>query len=231
MFNKKYETRYGDYKDFETIKPSSLLDIVQDVSIRHSDSCGYGIGKLKKMNLAWLIQGINIHIEEAVKTESKIDVNTGIKNFRGTTSERGCILSQNGKVVAKTVANWFLIDTKLMKPVRITEEIASSYGLESFDDEFFKFRKPEILDAKFAYTVKVSNKDIDTNKHLNNQKSAEMLTDALPFDFNFSDASILYKKSAYLGDMLDVCITEIENGYQVQLKANDEIYVVGSFTK
>ena len=21
MFNKKYETRYGDYKDFETIKP------------------------------------------------------------------------------------------------------------------------------------------------------------------------------------------------------------------
>ena len=55
-------------------------------------------------------------------------------------------------------------------------------------------KKPEILEIENpAYTIRVSNKDIDTNRHLNNEKGAELLMDALPFDFFFTDMSIIYK--------------------------------------
>ena len=66
--------------------------------------------------------------------------------------------------------------------------------------------------------------------HMNNQKSAELLMDALPFDYRFTTATILYRKAAFLGDELEVCVNKTESGYYVHLQTkNKEISVVGTF--
>ncbi len=230
MFEYTYETRYGDYKDFDTVKPSAILDIVQDIATRHSDSCGYGMHKLKSMDKAWLIQGIKLHFDAPVKTLEPVTVKTAVKDMKGVVSDRGCIIMQEGKIVAKTVAAWFMVDTNKMRPIRIPQEIAEKYGTHDFSDDFFSYKKPELQNPAKSYTITVSNKEIDTNCHLNNQKSAELLMDALPFDFRFSDMNVYYKKAAYLGDKLGVCVAEIENGYYVELRNNDdETCVAGIF--
>jgi len=231
MFNFKYETRYGDFRDFDTIKMGSVLDIIQDVSTKNSAHLGYGILKLKEMNKAWLLKGMNVHFEKKVSTLCPVDVYTAVKEPKGATSQRGCILKQNGKIVAKSIADWFLFDTEKMRPVRIPEEIKKIYEIYDFEDDFFEYRKPEIIiDAKIKYSIRVSNKDIDTNKHLNNQRGADLMMDALPYDFEFNNISILYKKSTYLGDELDVCVEKLENGYYVHMQDKDKnICVVGRF--
>ena len=232
MFKLDYETRYGDFKTPDTIKPSTILDIVQDIATRHSEECGYGMHRLKEMGTAWLMQGIKLHFDAPVKTMTLITANTAVKNMKGVISERGTILEQNGVAVAKTVAAWFMFDTNKMRPCRIPAEIAESYGTHDFCDDFFNYSKPELMDIPKAYTITVRNKEIDTNNHLNNQKSAELLMDALPFNFCFTDMNVFYKKAAYLGDDLEVCVTEIENGYYVHLQTKDkEICVAGTFTK
>lgn len=232
MYINDYETRYGDYKDFKTVKISCLLDLAQDVAIKHSDSCGFSISKLKEMNLAWLIQGINLHINTPVKTDYKITAKTGIKNMKGVTSERCCQFFQNGTEVAKVITNWFLFDTKNNKPCRIPDEIVSAYETENYDEEFFAFKKPLLFDFDKIRVIAVGNRDIDTNNHLNNQKAAEILMDALPFDFDFCDISLHYKKSAYLGDSLQLCRRKIDSGYFVCLCNNEnELCVVATFTK
>lgn len=232
MFETTYSLRYGDYKDFENVKPAALLDIVQDVAIKHSDSCGYGLTKMRDIGYAWLIQGIKMHIERPVSINDEITVCTAIKNMRAATSERGCIIKQNDKIVAKTIANWFLLDCSSLRPCRIPQEICEAYDTHDFEDDFFEYKKPELMDADVLYTVRVSNKEIDTNRHLNNQKSAELLMDALPLDFSFSDMTVFYKKSAYLGDELELCAKEISNGYYIHLQTKEkEICVAGTFTK
>jgi acyl-ACP thioesterase len=232
MFKYEYETRYGDYKDFETVKPAALLDVVQDIAIRHSDSCGFGLNKMRDIGYAWLIQGIKLHLEKPVQTLQKITAYTAIKDMHAATSERGCIIKQNGEIVAKTVANWFLFDCNRLRPCRIPTEITEAYTVYDFNDDFFEFKKPELYDADVIYTLRVSNREIDTNKHLNNQKSAEILMDALPFDFFFTDMTVFYKKSAYLGDELELCLKEIENGYYVHLQTKEkETCVAGVFEK
>jgi len=230
MFKYKYETRYGDYKDFETVKPSALLDIVQDIAIKHSDSCGYGLTKMRDIGYAWLIQGIKLHLKKPIKALCEIEAYTAVKNMHAATSERGCIIKQNGEIVAKTVANWFLFDCNRLRPCRIPKEICSAYAIHDFEDNFFEYTKPELHEADVINTLRISNKEIDTNKHLNNQKSAEILMDALPFDFSFTDMTVFYKKSAYLGDELELCIKEIPKGYYVHLQTKDkEICVAGKF--
>ena len=121
-----YETRYGDFKTPDTIKPSTILDIVQDIATRHSSECGYGMHRLKEMGIAWLMQGIKLHFDAPVKTMTLITANTAVKNMKGVISERGTILEQNGVAVAKTVAAWFMFDTNKMRPCRIPVHRLSS---------------------------------------------------------------------------------------------------------
>ncbi len=232
MHTYTYQLRYGDYKNFEEIKPSALLDIIQDVSIQDSARVGYTIQKLKEINRAWLMQGINVRFEKPIGVTMPLEVSTGVKAFRGSTSERCCIVKQGDEVVARTIANWFLIDVEKTKVVRISPEILDAYEAGGFEEAFFFYQKPQIYDAEALYTVRVSNKEIDTNAHLNNQRAAELLLDAVPYDFSFNDMKILYKKAAYPGDVLKVCGTETEQGYFVMLKNEaDALCVAGTFEK
>ncbi len=230
MFTAIYETRYGDYKDTKTIKTSSILDMVQDAAVKHSAARGYSVEVLTGMNLAWLIRGIKARFEVPIETGSSITVNTGIKQMRGLTSKRCCIIEQNGRQVAKTIADWFLFDTKEMRPCKVPDEILDAYEVSEFDDEFFSYKKPLSVEARPLYKILVSNKEIDTNRHFNNQKSTELLMDALPFDYSFTDMTVLFKQSAYLGDELELCVSEIQNGYYACLRFSDgAICVEGTF--
>ncbi len=233
MYEFEHKLRYSDYKDFDTVKVSTALELIQEAAIQDSDQFGYSIDKLREMGLAWLLQGYSVHFENPISTQYPITTFTAVKNMKAATSERGAILYQNGEKVAKSIANWFIFDTNKMRPARIPEEMISCYGFYDFKDDFFTFKKPEILKIEEpSYTIRISNKDIDTNRHLNNEKGAELLMDALPFDFFFTDMSIIYKNQAHLGDVLGVCIKELENGYYVHLETeNKDVCVAATFLK
>lgn len=231
MFKFCYETRYGDYKDFAEIKPGTVLDIIQDIAIRDSERCGYSLDCLRDLNRAWLMQGINVRFEQPIRTHIPIEAETAVKRFRGVTSERCTRLYQEGEPVAKAVAHWFLFDTEQMRICKIPKEMIEAYEFYDFEDSFFTYQKPEMDETATAMrTIVVSNKEIDTNCHLNNQKGAELLMDALPYDFPIRNISLLYKKTAYLGDELELCRKELPTGYYVHLQTKEkEICVAGIF--
>lgn len=229
MFEFTYDTRYGDYKDFDTIKTAAILDIIQDVSIRDSHSRGYGIHDMRDMNLAWLMQGIDVRFLKPVRTLDKIEVGTAVAKMRGVTSERGCVLKQNGEIVAKSVALWFLLDAEKGRPTRIPQQMLEVYDVCDFEDDFFKYEKPAVIEeAEKLYSIRVGARDIDTNGHLNNVKAAELLMEALPTGTEFNSLEMLYKKEAYEKEILNVFLAKTEKGYNVQLRNEaDEICVVG----
>lgn len=233
MFEFEHKIRYSDYKDFDTVKVSTALELIQEAAIQDSDQFGYSIEKLREMKIAWLLLGYNVHFNKPISAHSPITTFTAVKTMKAATSVRGAILYQDGEVVAKSIANWFMFDVEKMKPARIPEEMLTCYGDYDFNDEFFNYKKPEILAIKSPeYTICVCNKEIDTNRHLNNEKGAELLMDALPFEFEFTDMSIIYKNQAHLGDILSVCVKELENGYYVHLETeNKDVCVAGTFLK
>jgi len=231
MFNFKYEPRYGDYKDYDNIKPGSVLDMIQDISTRASAEYGYDINKLREIKLAWLLQGINVRFDEPIRPDMPIEISTAIKPCNGVTSERCCLINQNGKFVGKSVANWFIFSVERQRPVRIPKEMLGVYEECEFEDDFFVYKKADTYQLdEVAYTIKVSNKEIDTNKHMNNQRGAELLMDALPYDFYFNEINILYKKPTFLGNELEVCVKKLDNGYYVHLQtAEKDLCVAGTF--
>ncbi len=217
-----YETRYGDFKDFDNVKTATLLDIVQDISIKASEEAGYGIHVLHDRGLAWLMSGITVKILNTVDTRVPVLAKTAVQKMGGVTSNRGCILSQNGKVVAKSIANWFLMDIVEGRLTRISKEMLDAYPPHDFGDEFFNYKKPHFPQfTGEGEKVKVCNRDIDTNSHLNNVKAVEIMLDALPMGFEFNTLDILYKRESYLGDTLSRRVVCEDNGYWVELSAAD----------
>ena len=230
MYNCTYNLRYSDFKDYQTIKHSAVMDIIQDVAIKHSNELGYNLKTMREAGLAWMLQGIKVHFEKPVAPSMTIDVETAVKGMRGTSSERGTFIYCNGQLVAKAVANWFIFDLSRGRPGRIPAEMAEVYGTHDFGDDFFSYKKPETQDAEVLYSVRVSNKEIDTNDHLNNQKSSEILMDALPFDYFFTDMTVYFKRPALLGDILELCMTKLDNGYYVHLQTLEkEVCVAAVF--
>ena len=231
MFRYDYNIRYSDYKDFETVKTSTILEVIQEVAIQNSAVAGYGIDNLREMGRAWLLQGINVRMEKPVSTHYPLVAKTAVKSLKGVLSERGTVVEQNGETVAKSIANWCLLDTDRMRLARIPKEMTDSYEHHDFGDDFFTYVRPETIeDAPEMYKIRVSNKELDTNKHLNNQKGAELLMDALPFEFEIKNIKIHYPNPAYLGEELQVCVKELEKGYYVHLKNSDDVIcVAGTF--
>ncbi len=218
-----YETRYGDFKDFENIKVASLLDIIQDISIKASEDAGYGIHALHDKGLAWLMAGITFKLLGKVDTRKPILAQTAIDKMGGVTSNRGCILSQDGQVVAKSIANWFLMNTAEGRLAKIPKEMLESYSAHDFGDEFFTYKKPKFPEFKgVGGTVKVCNRDIDTNLHLNNVKALEIILDGISADFEFNTLDIIYKRESYLGDTLIREIIETDGGYYIALLGEDK---------
>ena len=230
MFEYTYHTRYGDIKNYEEVKLSAILDMLQDIAIKHSEECSFGLFKLRDMGLAWFLQGIKLHFDKPVKTFEEVTLKTAVKNMKGFLSERGTYIYQNGEAVGKAVANWFLFDTNKMKICRIGEDIYSHYPMHDFEDGFFSYSRPAEEKAEIVEKIKITQRDIDTNKHLNNEKAVEILMSALPADVFFTDINVCYKRSSFLGDELDICVAKRENGYYVHLQDNSgDIRVIGVF--
>lgn len=231
MFSHRYQVRYGDYLDRRVVKPSSLLDMVQDVSSLHSAACGYDIETLYDRGLCWILQGMKLRLEQPVRVAEDIEIFTAVQGMKGVISERGCILRQNGVTVAKTLANWVLFDLAAGKFARFPEGMAEAYGCHDFQDDFFHYHKPLPVEAAPLWTVRVGWKEIDTNRHLNNEKGAELLMDALPEGFAFRDMTVYYKKSAHEGDVLTLSRAEIGGGWYAALHfADGALCCAASFT-
>ena len=233
MYIKDYEIRYGDVKDFNTVKPSAILDFLQDVSTKHSASKGYGMKKLNELGIAWLLKGWKVKFLKPVSPETDVSVHTTIRKPRTVVSDRVYNVIQDGEVKVKAVGVWFTFDINQMKACKIPEGLAEVYMDCEFTDDFDAYVNPKECECDIVVEeIKISNRDIDTNSHLNNQRSAEILMDALPQNFEFSDMTVLYKKAAYLGDILILEALKTENGYYTHLKNKQgEICVVGTFEK
>ena len=53
--DRKYYLRFSDFDKFSNIKPSSVLDIFQDIASAHAELLEIGFNALDSKNLLWVV--------------------------------------------------------------------------------------------------------------------------------------------------------------------------------
>lgn len=227
MFIKDYVLRYSDLDRNGEVKICSVIDLLQDISIAHCDAMGFPTEKMAEMNVAWLLDGWRIKVFEKLDPKKKVAVKTGIMKIKATQTERKYELWQGDVLKIKAGAIWFTVDTSAMRIIRVPEVFLNAYNVvdEDPDCKFLKFKSDD--DAVFVRKTKVERRDLDTNNHMNNVKSAEVLVNAMPEEFDIAELLIRYRKELVLGE--EIIIRTKEDGasfYGELLNSDNQVCVM-----
>ena len=227
LYEKEYEFRYSDLDKNGEIKVASVLDILQDISIAHSNAVGLGLNVLYSKSLAWLLEGWRVKFSEPLNS-SEITVKTGIMKMHHFSSYRKYEIWQDGILKVTGTASWFLVNTEAMRPVIVPEEMLSAYECVSEADNSLPFLKlrPK-AGPEFVSENPVAKRDLDTNNHMNNVKSAEIALELLQDGKAVDELQVTYRKALQPEDSVKQCGCETEDGYYAELKnGKDETCVL-----
>lgn len=219
MFSKEYEFRYSDLDRRGEIKPCSVIDLLQDISIEHCASIGYPTEKLMELQIACLLDGWRIWFDKKLSPYEKVTVKTGIMSVSAIETLRKYEIWQGGECKIIASAAWFTVDTSKMRIIRVPDAFKNDFESISEEDNglpVIRF-KPE-KDIEAVDNTKVERRDLDTNNHMNNVKSAQVCVDGLPEDFSFNTISIKYRKELSFGEEIEICRKTDETGCHIELK-------------
>lgn len=228
MHTKEYNFRYSDRDVLGNIKPCTVLDLLQDISISHTDYVGLNAKKMQEISLACLLEGWRIQFNESLCSEKAVTVKTGIMEFKRCESIRKYEIWQDGKCKIIATAVWFTVDTDSMKIIRIPEVLSSAYENINEEDNGLKCTKLRPSgDAEFLCENVVQKRDLDTNNHVNNMKSVEMILSYLPDDFDIFELKIRYCKELKKDEHIKFYTETYENQFYCELKNEaDEVCVI-----
>lgn len=222
MFKKDYEFRYSDLNAKNQIKPTAVVDLLQDISICHSEHAGLGAVKMKEMKTACLLEGWRIRFCAPIDPHKKVVVSTGITDVTACEILRRYEIHQTGELKVSASAVWFTVNTEKMRIMRVPSAFKTEFECisEPANDLPFERFKPE-TEIKIFDRFKVQSRDLDTNHHVNNMKSAEIGLCLLPADFNISELTIRYRKELSINDEIVLCKKKTDYGYCCELKNRD----------
>ena len=231
FFKQSYEVKYSDLDADGNLKLSTVLELLQDISVRHADESEHNSAEyMKKKSLAWLVSQWNVKFVKKADRPKKVTAETCIFHHGMTKTKRQYKISADGELIAFAVGEWFLFNAERQRPVKIPPEMLADFeeneNITGLDYERVVFEGGE-KEEKF----RVLKKDIDTNVHLNNVRSFEYTCEALDNGFYPERVVISYKHSAYLGDKTELYKYEDENEISACLKTGENDIVISRFFK
>ncbi len=206
----------------------ALVNYMQDCSCFHSDDVGVGVHYLAPRSRGWFVTTYEIHINRLPKYMERIKITTYPYQVRGMMARRVyTICSEEDEVLVYADSLWVLMDLEHLRPARIDDKMIAAYPLDP-DMPKFDFERSKLqykAEGEKVGRFVVNENHIDTNGHMNNSFYIDVTRRYLPKE-DFSQITVNYKKAALLFDELDVYLVELETGYQVVLKKDDEVYTI-----
>jgi len=187
------------------LKPSTLLNIFQDMATQSADIMGFGYETISSKNLGWFL--IKYHIEF-----SEYPSNTGTYTFvtepRGVDrmmAMRDFRIYKDDKCITRATSSWLLADMATRSLVSIKDSLNMwAYEKREDDMKFEKIRLPETLEYKEEF--KVRYEDLDVNKHVNNANYIVWALESLPYEFrnehNIKSIDMYFKREALYGETI-----------------------------
>lgn len=209
----------------------AVIDRFQDCSNFQSDSLGVGIEYLSEKKKAWVLNSWHIVFDKSLKMGDNIKVFTWAYDFSKMFGYRNFMIEdENGDKCVRASSRWVLMDTDIMRPVKIEQPDVEMYELDEKLCMEYSQRKiavPEEL--KEEDKIKVRGYQIDTNGHMNNAWYVKIAIDYLKRD-NIKSLRVEYKKSAVINDIIKVKqYSDEEKSTVVLSDEEDIIYAVIEF--
>ena len=209
-----YKLRNRDVNMFRRLRTSVLYEMLQEVSIAHTEELGMGRKMTLDKGLLWVIIQHRMEFFEPMEYDDEIIVESWPGKTMHVLFPRNYrILKKDGTLCAEGNAMWALIDAETRRfafpeqyGIRIEEEIT---GYESKPLRRMEKRKPEKI-AEWAVPFSVC----DLNGHMNNSRYYDLAEDHMPDVLLEKQVSMIeteYVNEAHKDEVLELCCEGDEN--------------------
>ena len=210
-----------DVTMYRKLRPSTLMRLLQEISIAHTEALGAGRAKTLDKGALWVVARMKIEVNKLPSYDDEITLSSWAgKTMRVLFPRYYEMRSKDGEVLLRASAVWLLIDEKTRHTV-----FPENYGVEVPSPDL-----PPIIELpcgvalgeqKEQKSFTVSYSQVDINGHMNNSKYVDEAEDLLGAqylkDHEPRSLEIEYKSEIKLGQTVNLRYT---------LK-NDNLGVVG----
>jgi medium-chain acyl-[acyl-carrier-protein] hydrolase len=226
IYEKEYDVHHYEVDASGRIFVASIMNYLDDLAVSQAEYLNIGIEYLLTNKIAWVIYKWDVKFNKFAKGTDKLKIRTMPYSVRKFYAYRKYeVINSEGEVIVSANSLWFLINTEKRRPTKISEEIATKFGLRLDDKkqiEFERLKKPENITTEKEFQVRYS--DIDTNQHVNNVRYITWALEAVPKDllsnYTLKQLKINYEKETAYGEVIKV-LCEVK-------KVDDKYIVISS---
>ena len=219
MYTFESRIRLSESDENEKLTLTGLLDYFQDCSTFQSDDLGIGMGYLRTMKLAWVLNSWQIDIRRYPSEGERVTIGTIPYMIRGPLGYRNYFMDDEGGdriAVAQTV--WTLLNMEKEIPVSAPAEVVEAYKVEPKLEMEYLPRKIVLPgEGKKLEPLNVGKHHLDANHHVNNGQYVKIAMEMLEDDIAVRRLRVEYKAQARLGDGIYPVLYRSDNLYVVSL--------------
>lgn len=206
----KYPLKYYEMDFKMVLKPSALLNFLQDVATINAEMFGFGYSFTHPKNYGWFLVKYHLEFDDYPQELDEIIIKTEPRGSAKILAFRDFEIwtPDNKKKLGRAASQWMLVDlkTKNILPLAKTLESMPVYEKRETDLTFNKISLPESFSESLDYekTFEIRYDDIDVNQHVNNANYITWAFETLSWDFRgeykLKNVDIVYKKEIAFGN-------------------------------
>lgn len=214
VFKEDIKIKYSEMDYKLGLKPSALLNFLQDLASENAEQLGFGYSYISKNNLAWFLLKYRIEFNDYPSSVYNMTIKTEPRGYNKLFAYRDFELYAEEKLLGRAASVWSLVDvnSKSLAPMaKVFEnnEYMTPHQKREDDLIFEKIKPVEKADISKTYEIRYD--DIDVNKHANNGNYIIWAFESLSFDFKsnhkLKTLDIQFKKEVKYGNKI---LSEIE---------------------
>ena len=215
IFEKEYTLRAGDFDKYNRLKPSSILDIFQDIAGLHSEELNLGFEAMLQKSYLWVLVRVKFRILSPISRYEAIKVKTWpLKPNRLSYRREYCIENLDGEKLIIGSSDWVVVHSEQRKFLSVPDLYPFTEGFheELMLEEKISKIKDFQTDA-LPYHINIGFSELDVNNHVNNTKYANYVLDALnPTENDIIESlQIDYRKEVMQGTPLNIYLLRENN--------------------
>lgn len=212
FYAKKYPIKYYEMDFNRALKPSAVVNFLQDMATENAEMLGFGPSFVFSRNYAWFLIKYHMEFDEYPCALDDIVIKTEARGISKIIANRDFeIYTVDDKRLGRVASNWMLIDLATKNIMPLAKLINFMPAFEKREDDLFFQKVKPIERVDFEKIFEIRFDDIDVNQHVNNANYIVWAFETLPYEFKANHRlkmlDIIYKKEIAYGHKI---ISQVE---------------------
>lgn len=184
-YSENIKVKYSEIDYVKRLKPSAILNYLQDLASYNAESLGFGYSYVTSHNLAWFLLKYHMEFYDYPQNIHNLTVKTEPRGCHKLFAYRDFEICDEEKIFARIASIWAVadIDTRTLVPAQkaLNNEKMAEFKKREDDLNFSKIQIPSKIDYEKTFEVRYD--DIDVNMHANNCNYIIWAFEPLPIEF------------------------------------------------